>query len=300
MRFRHFFMFLFNRKARFEILSSRGFYNHLTDECYLKKAYKLKVGKKLNIENPTTFNEKLQWLKIHDRNPLYTNLVDKFLVKSYIENIIGKEYVIPTYGIYNRFGEIDFNQLPNQFVIKCTHDSGGIVICKDKNQFDYVSAKNIIEKCLKRNYYYHGREWPYKNVEPRIIVEKYMEDKESKELRDYKFFCFDGEPKIMFVATDRGIYETKFNFYDMNFYLLPIKQHYPNDTRKIKKPIRFNEMKELAKKLSYGIPFVRIDFYEVNGKVYFGEITFSHFSGLMPFIPDEWDFKLGKMINLPI
>lgn len=268
----------------------------IPDKLYLKFIYKIKIGKSLNLKNPKTFNEKLQWLKLYDRNPLYTKLVDKYEVKDYVANIIGKEHVIPTIGVYDSFDDINFEKLPKQFVIKCTHDSGGLVIVKDKNKLDIEKAKKKINKSLKKNYYYCGREWPYKNVKPRIIIEKYMEDNKTKELRDYKFFCFDGIPKFMFLATDRQKNQTKFNFYDMNFNLLPFTQGHPNDLRKILKPEKFDEMVALSKKLSVNIPHVRVDFYEINGKVYFGEMTFYHYSGFTKFNPEEWDEKFGNYI----
>lgn len=270
----------------------------ISDKLYLKTVYECMFSKKLNLDNPKTFNEKLQWLKLYDRKDIYTTMVDKYEVKKYVADIIGKEYIIPTIGVYDRFDDIDFEKLPNQFVIKCTHDSGGLVICKDKTKLNIKDARKKINKSLKKNYYYAGREWPYKNVKPRIIIEKYMEDKETKELRDYKFFCFNGVAEFMFLATDRQIGETKFNFYDMSFKLLPFTQGHPNDLRKIKKPVKFNEMKELAEKLSSNIPHVRVDFYEMNGKVYFGEITFYHFSGFIKFEPEKWDDKFGQLIDL--
>ena len=268
----------------------------IPDKLYLKFIYKIKIGKSLNLKNPKTFNEKLQWLKLYDRNPLYTKLVDKYEVKDYVANIIGKEHVIPTIGVYDSFDDINFEKLPKQFIIKCTHDSGGLVIVKDKNKLDIEKTKKKINKSLKKNYYYCGREWPYKNVKPRIIIEKYMEDNKTKELRDYKFFCFNGIPKFMFLATDRQKNQTKFNFYDMNFNLLPFTQGHPNDLRKISKPEKFDEMVALSKKLSVNIPHVRVDFYEINGKVYFGEMTFYHYSGFTKFDPEEWDEKFGNYI----
>ena len=271
----------------------------LPDKIYIKKIYKEKTGKELNLKNPQTFNEKLQWLKLYDRKPKYTKMVDKYEAKEYVSKIIGKKYIIPTIGIYNSFDEIDFSKLPKQFVMKCTHDSGGIVICKDKDKLNIEEAKIKINNSLNNNYYWMWREWPYKKVKPRIIIEKYMEDKETKQLRDYKYFCFDGKAKLMFIASDRCIHKTKFNFYDMDFNLLSFKQHYPNDKRKIKKPKSFNKMKELAEKLSKGLPQIRVDFYEINGKVYFGELTFCHFAGIVPFEPEEWDYKLGELIKLP-
>jgi hypothetical protein len=226
-------------------------------------------------------------------------MVDKFEVKKYVANIIGEEYIIPTIGVYDKFEDINFGKMPNKFVMKCTHNSGGIVICKDKKSFNKKKAKKILKNCLKQNFYYINREWPYKNVKPRIIVEKYMEDSCDKELRDYKLFCFDGCFKTMFIATNRfGAGETCFDFFDKNFEHLPFTNGHPNATSLPHKPTYFKKMVSLAEKLSKGIPQVRVDFYEVNGKVYFGEITFFHWSGLMPFEPEEWDRKLGDMIDL--
>ncbi len=271
---------------------------YVSDKFYLKLIFKDKMHKKLDLNNPKSFNEKLQWLKLYDRKEIYTKMVDKYEVKKYISSIIGEEYIIPTIAVYEKFDEINFDDLPDQFVIKCNHDSEGLVICKDKNKLNIEMARKKINRCLKRNYFYLGREWPYKNVKPKIIIEKYMEDKKTKELRDYKFFCFDGEPKLMFIATDRTKHKTKFNYYDMDFNYLNIRQSYPNDLRDIEKPINFDKMIKLAKKLSKNIPHVRVDFYEINGKVYFGEMTFYHYSGLVPFIPDEWDYKIGEMLKI--
>ncbi|MBQ4131506.1 MAG: glycosyl transferase [Clostridia bacterium] len=273
----------------------------LPDKTHIKMRFKLKTGKKLNLENPQTFNEKLQWLKLYDRKHIYTTMVDKYEVKQYIAERIGEEYIIPTLGVWDSFDDIDFDALPNQFVLKCTHDSGGLVICKDKNTFDKAAAKEKIEKSLKRNYFLIHREWPYKNVKRRIIAEKYMEDSKTSELRDYKFFCFDGVVRAMFIATERqkAGEEVKFDFYDADGKHLELRQGHPNATVCPEKPKTFDEMKRLAEKLSKGIPQVRVDFYEVNGKVYFGELTFSHFAGMVPFEPEEWDYTFGSWIELP-
>lgn len=273
----------------------------LSDEKYIKYVYKHKIGKKLNLNNPQTFNEKLQWLKLNNRNDLYTIMVDKYEVKNYIANIIGNEYVIPTIGIYNSFDEIDFEKLPSQFVIKCTHDSGGIVICKDKSKFDIKKAKKIINKFLKRKYFYVYREWPYKNVKPRIIVEQYMEDENYNELKDYKLFCFNGIPKIFLVCSERfssnNMCETWFN---ENWELLSLIENKHRIDKNINKPLNFERMKEYASKIAKDMPFVRVDFYEIRKKIYFGEITFYPASGYEKFEPKEWDKKLGDMIKLPI
>ncbi len=290
-----------NPKLLFNILGNRGFFKWMDDETYLRILYRVKMNKKLNLDNPQTFNEKLQWLKLYDRNPQYTIMVDKYEVKKYVADIIGEEYVIPTLGVWNRFEDINFSSLPEQFVLKCTHDSGGIAICRDKNTFDFDSARKKIQKSLKKNFYWSQREWPYKNVKPRIIAEKYMEDSRSHDLRDYKFFCFDGVVKALFIATDRqdSGSETKFDFFDSEFKHLPLTNGHPNADVTPSKPETFEKMKELAEKLSRKIPQLRVDFYEVDGKVYFGELTFSHWSGLMPFSPEKWDKKFGEWINLP-
>ena len=274
---------------------------YLPDSLYLKQLFKRKLGRKLDLKNPQTFNEKLQWLKLYDRNPEYTKMVDKYEVKKYVANKIGEQYIIPTLGIWNKFEEIDFDTLPNQFVLKTTHDSGGVVICRNKDIFDYKAAKKKLKSSLKNNFYYLGREWPYKNVKPRIIAEKYMEDSSTKDLRDYKFFAFDGVVKALFIATDRQNQneETKFDFYDSDFKHLDFTNGHPNSNIEIEKPQRFEEMKKLAEKLSEKIPQIRCDFYEINGNVYFGELTFFHWSGLPPFNPEEWDKTFGDWIKLP-
>ena len=271
-----------------------------SDRKFLEALFPLRVGYKLNLDNPQSFNEKLQWLKLYDRRPEYTKMVDKYEVKKYVAGIIGEEHIIPTLAVYDRAEDIDFDALPNQFVLKCTHDSGGIVICKDKANFDRETAIRKMEQGLKVNYFYQNREWVYKNVKPRIIAEQYKEDA-GGELSDYKWFCFEGEPKAMFIATDRFSKneETKFDFYDADFNHLPFTNGHPNATRAIAKPKGFQTMKELAKKLSKGLPQVRVDFYDVNGHVYFGELTFFHWSGMKPFDPIEWDYTFGSWIKLP-
>ena len=274
---------------------------HLSDKTYLALKYYAFMGKWLNLKHPRTFNEKLQWLKLFDRKDIYTTMVDKVTAKQYVAGIIGEEYIIPTLGMWDRFDDIDFDALPDQFVLKCTHDSGGLVICPDKSKFDKEAARQKIEKSLKRDYFSIHREWPYKNVKPRIIAEQYMKDEETNELRDYKFFCFNGVVRAMFVATERqkkGT-EVKFDFYDTDFQHLPLRQGHPNAGVPIAKPQGFEQMKVLAEKLSAGIPHVRVDFYSVNGKVYFGELTFSHFAGFVPFQPEKWDEVFGEWITLP-
>lgn len=281
--------------------NNTGLTRWIDDKTYLKTLYKGFFGKKLNLDNPSTFNEKLQWLKLFDRQERYTSLVDKYEVKQIVADLIGQEYLIPTIGVWDNFDEINFRFLPDQFVLKCTHDSGGLVICKDKAALDVDAARRKIDKCLKSNYYWRGREWPYKNVKPRIIAEEYMEDDTTNDLRDYKFFSFNGVPKALFIATDRQDTktDTKFDFFDMDYKHLPFTNGHPNADIIPEKPKHFELMKKLASKLSKGIPQVRVDFYEVNGKVYFGELTLSHCSGFVPFNPEEWDTTFGSWIELP-
>lgn len=276
----------------------RGLFNWMSDERYIRIAHKIKLGERLNLEHPVTYNQKLQWLKLYNRNSEYTRLVDKYEVRKYISDIIGENYLIPLIGKWNTVDEIDFNSLPNQFVLKCTHDSGGIVICKDKSKLNISKAKKKLVKSMRHNFYWGQREWIYKDITPRIIAEKYMEDKETKELRDYKFFCFDGNVKALFIATDRDK-DTRFDFFDLEFNHMPLVQYYPNATQEIKKPINFENMIKIAEILSKGIPHVRVDLYEINGKVYFGEMTFYHFSGWKKFNPRYYDDLFGGWLNLP-
>ncbi len=286
----------------FFYLSERGYLDWLDDELFLRIMYRAHFdGKKLDLNNPQTYNEKIQWLKLYDRRPEYTTMVDKYEAKLYAERIIGGKYIVPTLGVWNHFDEIDFNKLPNQFVLKCTHDCGGLVICKNKEMLDKIAARQKIERCLKNNYYHSLREWPYKNVKPRIIAETYLEDSATHDLRDYKFFAFDGVPRAMFIATDRQNEnsETKFDFYDMDFNHLDLINGHPNAIIPPQKPKSFEEMKRLAGLLSKGIPQLRVDFYEVDGRVYLGELTFAHWGGIVPFDPPFWDRVFGDWITLP-
>lgn len=272
----------------------------LSDKTYIKIRWNIKMNYPLNLHVPKTFNEKLQWIKLYDHNPLYTLLVDKYNVKKYVSDLIGQDHVIPIIGQWSRVDDIDWELLPNQFVIKCSHDSGGLIICKNKATLDIKQAKKTLKKCMKINYFRKSREWPYKNVKPVIFAEAYKED-EFGELRDYKWFCFNGVPKVLFVASDRQKKgeETKFDFFDTSFNHLPITNGHPNSSEIISKPKGFDTMKELASKLSQNIPEVRVDFYDINGNIYFGEFTFFHWGGMMPFKPKEWDEIFGNWINLP-
>lgn len=289
---------LIDKNYRFIILSDMGLFNWMSDEKYIKRMFKATVGNELDLDNPKTFNEKLQWLKLNNRKDIYTVMVDKYEAKNYVSKIIGEEYIIPTIGVWDNFDEIDFELLPNEFVLKCTHDSAGIVICKDKTSFNLKMAKKKIDKSLKKNFYYRGREWPYKNVKPRLIVEKYMEDSKRNELIDYKFYTFSGEVKAVFVASGRQNGKTKADYFDANFTHLDFTWGYDQAETRPDKPENFDKMKELATKLSSDIPHLRVDFYEVDGRIYFGELTFFDGGGFQSFNPEKWDRIFGDWINL--
>lgn len=271
------------------------------DKTYLKLLFYLKMGKRLNLDNPQTFSEKLQWLKLNNKNPDYTRMVDKVAAKDYVAEKIGKEYLIPTLGVWDNVDDIDFNSLPQQFVLKCSHDSGGVVICKDKSKLDVKKVKKQLNKSLNTDYYMRYREWPYKNVPRRILAEKFMANGDvNDDLKDYKFMCFDGKAHCSFVCSDRNNGKgLKITFFDREWNRLPFERHYPSDTEDIKMPTSYKEMMRLAEVLSEKIPFVRTDFYEIEGHLYFGELTFFPGTGMEEFTPEQWDKTLGELIVLP-
>lgn len=280
----------------------RHTYKWWPDAIWLRVLYRLKMHRVLHLKNPQRFTEKLQWLKLHDRNPLYSVLVDKYEVKDYVRQQIGGEYVIPVYGVWEHFDDIDFEKLPNQFVLKCTHDSGNVFICKDKVTFDKTKAKEGLERSLKYNFYWWTREWPYKNVKARILAEKYMKDEKSGDgsLTDYKFYCFKGEPKIVLVSSGRGSGNLCFDYYDMQWRKLPLIWDRPNSNIDYAEPLNFSKMQQMCRQLAQGIPHVRIDLYDISNHIYFGEFTFYDSGGYCNFTPDEWDKKLGDMISVPV
>lgn len=280
-------------------LARNGWMSILPDKLFLKIAYWSWMGKRLNLNDPQTFNEKLQWLKIHDQDPLHTQLVDKYDVRAYIECTIGAEYLIPLLGVWDHVEDIPWSTLPDQFVIKCTHASGANIICSDKSKLDIQNSKAKLERWLKKSWYSFGREWPYKNVKPRLMAEQFMIDEESNELKDFKFMCFNGEPKCVLVCSDRhGDSGLKMDFYDEIWNQLSFTREYPNSGIVLPMPKLFDKMIELASKLSQGSKFLRVDFYEVNGKLYFGELTFYPSSGFVGFQPEHFDLQFGKMISL--
>lgn len=287
--------------AYFWVRSSKWIHN---DILYLKVLFFCKTLIVLRLKNPKRFTEKLQWLKIYyNRSVLHTQLVDKYRVRKFISQTIGDEFLFPLIGVWERVDDIDLSLLPDQFVLKTNHDSGGIWICKNKTSFKdkWPTYKEEIRKRLKSNYYLKGREYPYKNVEPCVIAEKYMVDESGIELKDYKFFCFNGEPQILFYASERFAGKvTNFDFFDMNLNRIPMFAKGHPTTKKIKLNIpNYDKMVEIAKKLSSGFPHVRIDLYNINGQIYFGEFTFHHDGGFVPFYPKDWDIKMGNYIQLP-
>ena len=276
------------------------FCSFLPDKIYLKIKYRAMIGKKLDLDNPKTYTEKLQWLKLYDRKPEYTIMVDKYLAKKYVADKIGEEYIIPTLGVWDKFEDIDFEKLPNQFVLKCTHDSGGLVICKDKAKLDIEASRKKICKSLKRDFYLIGREWPYKNVPRKIIAERYLMDcsSHSSDLPDYKFYCFDGEVKVVLIATNRFTTHN-FNYVDVDYNPISLISIEGEPNKELEnKPECWDKMLEIAHTLSKGIIHVRVDLYTSCGKIYFGELTFFDSSGYDDFGSEEWNERLGSWIKL--
>lgn len=272
----------------------------LPDAVYLKLVYRARIGRPLNLNSPKSFNEKLQWLKLYDRNPLYTKLVDKAEVKPWVAERIGWEHVVPTLGVWDSFDDIDFGALPERFVLKCTHDSGGLAICRDLSTFDMAAARRKIERSLANNYFWSGREWPYKDVRPRIIAEEYLDPAgEQVGLTDYKVMCFGGQARCEFTCTGRADGNLHVDFFDTEWNHMPFTRHYPNADVPPEAPERLKDMVAMAERLSEGMPFVRVDFYEVAGQYYFGEMTFYPGSGMEEFDPERWDEELGSWIELP-
>ena len=276
------------------------FYNalgFLSDESYIRLIYRLRMGKKPDLDNPRTFTEKLQWLKLHDHNPEYTGMADKLAMRTYVEDRIGEGHTVPVLGIWNRFEDIDFDALPDRFVLKTTHDSGSYLICRDKSSFDRKNASKILTRSLKRNYYRTTREWQYKDIEPRIIAEQYMDDGKTN-LTDYKFFCFNGKPLFMYSEEESSGNPTQ-AIADMQYNMMPFSMDDAKADVLPPKPELFDAMASAAEKLSRGLPFLRVDMYCIGNAFYVGELTFYHYGGFIPFNPVEWDLKLGEKLELP-
>ena len=281
------------------------FYWHyaVPDSWSIKHIFKKKLGYKCNLKEPRSFNEKIQWLKLHDRKDIYRRLVDKQEVKKIIGDLIGNEYIIPTLGVWNRFEDINFEALPNQFVLKCTHDSASVVVCKDKSTFNYSFAKQKLSDALKTDYYHYiGKQWAYKGIKRRIIAEEFLSDGAHDDLIDYKFMVFNGKSKCVFVCSGRGKKGgMTLDAFDMDWQLLPFtRNNHPNSTGCMTKPMNYETMLALAEKIARFVdnPFVRVDFYDVDGRVYFGEVTFYPEGGLGKFKPVEWDYIMGGWMDL--
>ncbi len=282
------------------VLGDKKLFNWIPDPLYLKLVYWTETGQKLNLENPKSYNEKIQWIKLYDRRPEYSTYADKYAVRNYIASTIGEEYLIPLLGVYESVEEIPWDEFPEQFVLKCTHGSGSNILCMDKSKLDINSAKKKLEKWMKKNWYWFGREWAYKNIKPRIICEKFMVDESGIELKDYKIFCFNGKAKI--IQVDYGRFTNhKRNLYDTEWQYIPASIKLPTDPNVvIKKPSKLETMLKLAEILAKDYPHVRVDFYSINDKIYFGELTFYHGSGFEKFEPEEFGLTMGNLIELPV
>lgn len=268
-----------------------------SDEAYLKWYFFFFTGKWMDFNNPKSFSEKIQWLKIHNTAPIFSVMADKYLSRQYIEDKMGAGYTFPLLGAWDRFEDIDFNKLPDKFVLKTNHDSGGVWIIKDKEKADYESIKKDVEIRFKKNYFYLGREHTYKNIPHKIIAEKYMEEAAGSDLKDYKVFCFGGEPVYIQVDLDRFI-EHKRDFYDTSWNMQDFGVLFPRSYKAIEKPKNFEKMLDISRKLSTGMPFLRVDLFNIDGRIYVGELTFHPGGGVERFTPKEWDYKLGDMIKL--
>lgn len=281
--------------------AAKGYLDWVPDKIYLKLLYKAILKTKCHIDKPVTFNEKIQWLKLHDRKPEYIKMVDKYDVREYIEGLFGEDMLIPCYGVYNSWDEIDFDKLPEEFVLKCTHDSGSVEICTDKASWNKDEAKARINAALKRNYYKAYREWPYKSVKPRIIIEKYMVDESGNDLKDYKIMCFNGKAKVIEVHENRfteGEVHTQ-TFYTEKWEKLDISQPGMEPAEGIRpRPDKMDEMIAMSEKIAKDMYHVRVDWYIIQDKIYFGEITFYDGSGLEAFSTAENDLYLGNLIEL--
>lgn len=288
-------------KKLVSLVNGKELLRWLPDEAQIRLVYRLKMGRKLNLKNPETFTEKLQWVKLYDHKPVYTRMVDKYEAKGWIEEQVGAEYVIKTYGVWERFEDIDRDALPKEFIMKTTHDSGTFMICSDKASFDWETAKKRMEKSLKRNYFVRSREWPYKNVKPRIICEELLKNADGKPLSDYKFYCFDGTVRMSHITFGRGSAEgLSMNYYDRDLNVLPVQHYkYPRYHGEFTPPKHYEKMVELAAVLSKGVPHLRVDFYEANDRIYVGELTFFTDGGFGAYDPAEFDKTVGSWMTLP-
>ncbi len=265
----------------------------LSDEAYIRFIYRLRMGKRLDLSAPITFNEKMQWLKLYDHKAVYTKMADKLAVRDFIKERIGDGHTVPVLGVWSAFDEIDFDLLPHSFVLKTTHDSGSYVICPDKTKFDIRSARKILTRSLRRNYYRTTREYQYKDIKPQIIAEEFL----GEGLTDYKFFVFNGKAAFMYIEKEASS-KPEQAIFDMNFCKVPFTMDDDSCDESFTKPVFFDEMREYAEMLSFGVPFLRVDMYHVDGKTYVGELTFYHYGGFIPFNPPEWDEIIGGYLKI--
>lgn len=299
--------YLHNPALLYPLATSRGLTRWMPDRTHLSIMHRVLIGRWPDLDNPRTFNEKLQWLKLHDRDPLYNTLVDKYAVKKYAADRIGSEHVAETYACWDRAEDIDVSGLPERFVLKTNHDCGGVVVCKDRAIFDLEPARAKLAEHLNTNYYWGGREWPYKDVKPCVFAEEYLEPdasgsppaRDEIDLTDYKFMCFDGEPRCAFTCIGRAKGDLRVDFFDADWRHMPFARHYPNADVLPAAPRHLREMQRLARTLSEGIPFVRVDFYEQAERIILGEMTLYPGSGFEEFDQEEWDERLGDWIVLP-
>ena len=271
----------------------------MDDRRYIEIRYKAIFKKDIDLDHPLTFNEKMQWLKLYNKNPMHSVMVDKYLAKDYVTERIGEQYVAKLLGVWDQVDDIDLTVLPDKFVLKTTHDCGGVVVCKDKATLNLKKTKRFLRKHLKREYFYHCREWPYKNIKPRIIAEEFLADANNEVLPVYKILCFNGKPKIIqTIQNDKKPNET-IDYFDTDWNVLELRQNYPNSPKPLIRPQKLDEMLEIAEKLAEGTSFLRVDLYSVNGDIYFSEFTFFSDAGFAPFYPETWDKTLGDWIKLP-
>lgn len=291
--------YIFNPAKLVVPLGSRGYLKWVSDKKYLEIAYRSKTGKKIDLNNPKTFNEKLQWLKLYNRRPEYTVYADKYAVRSYIANTIGEEYLIPLIAVYDSVDEINWEKLPKQFALKYSHGSGTNIICKDRSELDIRTSTKKLKKWMKMNWFWFGREWPYTNIKPKILCEKYIVDGSGKDLKDYKFMCFNGVPKLIHVISERKGSHHFLNYFNLDWKEVDLPREKKKNPSMLTKPIYLEKMIEISKTLSQDIPFVRIDLYSTEYGIYFGEITFFPTSGYIGFAKEEDDALLGSWIRLP-
>lgn len=291
--------FVKDPKRAYLWITAKGLTKWIPDQVHLEIRYRISIGKPLNLNEPRSFNEKLQWLKLHDRNPLYVRLVDKIGVKSWVIERIGDRFVVPTIAVWDSVDEIEIEKLPDKFVLKTNHDCGGVVVCDDRGTFDPEVARRKLQKHLSTNYFWGTREWPYRDVVPKVFAEKYIDHDRSCDLIDYKFMCFGGQVGCIFTCSGRSEDDLRVDFFDLEWNHLPFERHYRNSDEAIDRPKSLSQMKSAAERLSEGIPFVRVDFYEVDGTPIFGEMTFYPGGGFEEFTPEIWDMRLGDMLELP-